>query len=300
MDKKKRGCRPLTLVMILIGLAIVAAAAWGIATGISKLLDYGESATIGSEQEDTGEETAEQGDEPGDSTPQVDSLPKNTYSTDGFYERDGIKRYYYAGLSGVAGIDVSSYQGDIDWQAVHDAGIAFAIIRVGYRGYATGELDLDNCYEENMQGALDAGLKVGVYFFSQALTEEEAVEEANFVLEWIDGYDIQYPVIFDWEEMDSVQARTDEMNMLLLTSCALAFCQTIEDAGYKAGVYFNQTYGYQQFNLPSLQDYVFWLAQYEDTPSFVYDFQIWQYSNEGTVPGIEEKVDLNIAFEKEE
>lgn len=298
MDKKKRGFRPLTVVIILICLAVLAAVGWGVATGISKLSEYGNSAKIGTSEEPSAD-LEDESEQPDSGPDPMEALPKNTYSKDGFYEFGGIKRYYKAGVTGTAGIDVSSYQGEIDWQAVRDAGIDFAMIRVGYRGYATGELDLDNCYEDNVQGALEAGVQVGVYFFSQALTEEEAVEEAEFVLKQIDGYDIQYPVIFDWEEMDAVQARTDEMNMLLLTSCALAFCQTIEEAGYEAGIYFNQTYGYQQLNLPSLQDYVFWLAQYEDTPSFVYDFQIWQYTNEGTVPGIEEKVDLNIAFGRE-
>lgn len=298
MKNRKRGSLGLTLILILLCLAIAAAIIWGIVAGIRKIMDYGNNATISSESEaEVPGESMGQSDNVPEEIP-VESLPKNTYATDGFYDRDGLKRYYSAGVRGVPGIDVSSYQGDIDWQTVKEAGVEFAMIRVGYRGYVTGELDLDDCFEDNIQGALEAGVQVGVYFFSQALTEEEAVEEAEFVLSQIEGYDVTYPVVFDWEEME-VQARTDEMNMLHLTACALAFCQTVEAAGYEAGVYFNQAYGYQQLNLPSLQDYTFWLAQYEDTPTFVYNFQLWQYTNQGTVPGIEGPVDLNVAFYEE-
>jgi len=197
----------------------------------------------------------------------------------------------------VPGIDVSAYQPDIDWTEVKASGIEFAMIRVGYRGYGSGKLDLDDCFLKHMQGALDAGLDVGVYFFSQALTPEEAVEEAEYVLTWIEGYDITCPVVFDWEEVDA-PARTDDMNMVMLTSCAEAFCKTVEEAGYEAAVYFNQAYGYQQFNLVSLREYQFWLAEYADVPTFAYDFQMWQYTNEGTVPGINGPVDLNIYFKQ--
>lgn len=300
MDKRKRGSRLPSLILIVLCVAVAAAVIWGIVAGIAKLMDYGSSTTIGSEsQAEVPGESMEESDPPAEVEP-VETLPKNTYATDGFYDLGALKRYYSAGVEGVAGIDVSSYQQEIDWEAVKAAGVSFAMIRVGYRGYSTGELDLDDCFEANIQGAIDAGIDVGVYFFSQALTEEEAVEEAKFVLEQVRSYELQYPIVFDWEEMTSVQARTDEMNMLMLTACALAFCQTVEEAGYRAGIYFNQSYGYQQLNLPSLQDYAFWLAQYEDTPSFVYNFQMWQYTNEGTVPGIEGPVDLNIAFREKE
>ena len=129
------------------------------------------------------------------------------------------------------------------------------------------------------------------------MTPEEAVEEAEYVLNWIEGYDIRYPVVFDWEEVEDT-ARTDDMNMLMLTSCAEAFCKTIEEAGYTASIYFNQVYGYTQLNLVSLMEYDFWLAEYAETPTFVYDFQMWQYTNEGTVSGISGPVDLNIYFKK--
>lgn len=223
-------------------------------------------------------------------------VPPNTYSTDGFYEINGVRFYYANGYEGIAGIDVSSYQKVVDWEAVADSGIEFAMVRVGYRGWGSGELVEDECFYDHIQGAQAAGLKVGVYFFSQALTTEEAVEEAEYTLEQIKDYEISCPVVFDWEEVDQPEARTNEMNMLLLTSCAQAFCERIEQEGYEAGVYFNQIYGYQQLNLASLKEYVFWLAEYDEYPSFAYNFQMWQYTDKGKIPGIDGDVDMNIMF----
>lgn len=227
-----------------------------------------------------------------------EQIPSNAYRLDKFFEIDGIRYYEDMKFSGVPGIDVSSYQQQIDWQQVKEAGIEFAIIRAGYRGWSSGKLDQDDCFTRHVEGALDAGIDVGVYFFSQALTPEEAAEEAQYTLAMIEQYDISGPIVFDWEEVDAADARTNEMNMLMLTSCADAFCRVVSDAGYQACVYFNQAYGYEQFNLVSLEEYDFWLAEYNEIPSFVYDFQIWQYSNEGQVPGIEGNVDLNIMFKQ--
>ena len=293
MKQKKRGNRGLRLVIIFICVALLFAVVWGITTVLDRLSRYGDSTVIQSEAVDPEqeEENIAQQEET------EDPLPPNDYAPDGFDERNGFKIYSSDGIIGVPGIDVSAYQPDIDWAEVKASGIEFAMIRVGYRGYGSGRLDLDDCFLKHMQGALDAGLDVGVYFFSQALTPEEAVEEAEYVLTWIEGYDITCPVVFDWEEVDA-PARTDDMNMVMLTSCAEAFCKTVEEAGYEAAVYFNQAYGYQQFNLVSLREYQFWLAEYADVPTFAYDFQMWQYTNEGTVPGINGPVDLNIYFKQ--
>jgi len=292
MRQKKRRSPVGRLIIIFLCVALVFAIVWGVVTALARLTHYGENTTIGSEPEEVQLEETEK--ETQDIEP---ALPYNQYDPDGFVENNGIRTYSADGVLGVAGIDVSAYQPAIDWEAVRDAGIEFAMIRVGYRGYGSGKLDLDDCFLSHMQGALDAGLDVGVYFFSQALTPEEATEEANYVITWLEGYEITYPVVFDWEEVEG-PARTDQMNMLMLTSCAQAFCETIEEAGYRSAIYFNQAYGYQQLNLVSLQDYVFWLAEYASVPTFAYDFQMWQYTNEGSVPGIEGPVDLNIFFKK--
>ena len=295
MKEQKRRSRGLTIILLLLALLLLAAVVWGVGSALQKLLAYSQDTQIGTQQSE--EEVPGQSVEDAESTipDALEGLPRNRYEPSGFYSEDGILRYETDSVEGVPGIDVSSHQGEIDWQQVKDAGIEFAMIRVGYRGYETGELALDEYFTHNVEGALAAGLQVGVYFFSQALNEEEAVEEAEYVLEQLADYEITYPVIFDWEEV-SVPARTDEMNMLLLTACAKAFCQRVEEEGFRAGVYFNQAYGYQQFNLLSLKDHIFWLAQYEDVPTFVYNFQMWQYTNEGSVPGISTNVDLNLCF----
>lgn len=291
MKRKPRGNRVMTLIIVFICVALVFAALWGIVTGIAKLMHYGDNTTIHQEEAEPEEVQTEVPVE------EEAVLPKNSYSADGFYTIDGIRYYHGGDWEGVPGVDVSSYQPTIDWEAVKASGIEFAMIRVGYRGYVSGELVLDETFLQNMEGAVNAGLDVGVYFFSQALNVEEAVEEAEFVLEQLEGRSLQYPIVFDWEEVQA-NARTDEMNMLMLTSCALAFCLTVEEAGYEGGIYFNQAYGYSQLNLVSLQDFEFWLAEYDEFPSFAYDFQMWQYTDSGTVPGIEGPVDLNVAFRK--
>ena len=293
MRKEPRSVRSATLIIIVVCLLLGAAIVWGVTSMLAKLTDYGSSTSIGNSEQDELSDGIDDTIFPD----AIESLPLNTYDPNGFYTENGLRKYESDDMIGIAGIDVSSYQDSIDWQQVKQAGVEFAMIRLGYRGYVSGALDLDDCFLENMEGALDAGIPVGVYFFSQALTEEEAVEEAEYVLNWVRGYDITYPIVFDWEEVDA-QARTDEMNMLKLTACAVAFCETIEEAGFTPAVYFNQAYGYQQLNLPSLKDYVFWLAAYEETPTFHFDFQMWQYTSQGTVPGIQGPVDLNIYFKK--
>lgn len=228
----------------------------------------------------------------------VPGVAVNRYDPDGFYtDEKGRVQYTSKGASARAGIDVSYSQGDIDWAAVAADGVDFAIIRLGYRGYTQGALNTDTCYEANFQGARDAGLDVGVYFFSQALTPEEAQEEAQFVLDTLNGSPLEYPVVFDWEFIthDS-EARTHGMDGETLTQCAAAFCQVIEEGGYTPAVYFNRDMGYLYYDLSQLDQYPFWLADYDSVPDFYYRFQLWQYTHTGTVAGIEGNVDLNLDF----
>lgn len=227
-------------------------------------------------------------------------LPLNNYEDESFYSigNSDIRYYVDNNYRGVAGIDVSHYQPQIDWKTVKEAGIEFAIIQVGYRGWGEdGTIVTGECFKEQIEGALAAGVDVGVYFFSQALNEEEAIEEAEYTLSLISEYDVTYPVVFDWE-IPNENARSNHMNMLTLTSCADAFCRTIKEAGYEPCIYFNKDYGYEQLNLESLKEYSFWLAEYAEYPSFIYEFDMWQYSETGSVPGIDGNVDLNIMFIK--
>lgn len=223
------------------------------------------------------------------------TVPVNPYTADDFYQEDGFIKCSASEVSKV-GIDVSVFQGEIDWARVKAAGVEFAIIRVGYRGYGDGEIYEDSNYYANIEGALDAGLQVGVYFYSQAVNTDEAREEAQFVLNHLGGYDITYPVVFDWEDAGQ-QSRGTELDQQTLTDCTIAFCDVIETYGYKPCVYFNQTFGYQKLNLGKLTDYEFWLAEYNDVQTFGYDVQMWQYSSTGVVDGINTIVDLNLSYQ---
>ena len=211
---------------------------------------------------------------------------------------DGSIMYYNDPAYETAiGIDVSSHQGEIDWERVAASGVEFAMIRLGYRGYGSeGTLNLDPYFEQNLAGARAAGLKVGIYFFSQAITVEEAYEEAAFVLEHLDGEELDYPLAYDWEPISGVGARTDGLDSVILTDCALTFCHMAELAGYTPMVYYNNPVGYGRYDLSRLTDYDVWFAQYASRPTMYYDYRIWQYTSSGTVPGIDTRVDMNIAF----
>lgn len=228
----------------------------------------------------------------------VEELPKSTYDNSLFQvNENGFLTYDSDEYTCKIGIDVSRYQENIDWAAVKGAGVQFAMLRLGYRGYGSGALVMDPYFQQNIQGAQANGIEVGVYFFSQAITPEEGAEEARFCLNALKGYHITYPIVFDWESYDSsLEPRTDGLDDKILTQCAVAFCEEVEAAGYQSMVYSNLTYFYLHFDLNQLMDYPLWLAQYNSRPSFYYHFDIWQYSGTGKVPGIDGNVDLNIHF----
>lgn len=194
------------------------------------------------------------------------------------------------------GIDVSKHQGEIDWQQVAQDGIQFAIIRVGLRGYGTGEIVLDEYFEANIKGAKQAGLEVGVYFYTQAMNEEEVLAEANFVLEQIAPYAVDGPVVYDVERVQADSARMNALNVEERTNLAKLFCQTIEAAGYHPMIYHNMEMGVLMLDLGQLEEYDKWFAYYGDTLYYPYAYSMWQYSDKGTVAGIKGNVDLNISF----
>lgn len=197
----------------------------------------------------------------------------------------------------VTGIDVSVFQGDIDWEAVAADGVEFAMIRLGYRGIVDGLIDEDDRARENIEGALAAGLDVGVYFFSQAVTPGEAAEEAAFVIDFIAGYDIAMPVAFDWEHVENPEARTAQVTERYhLTDCALAFLEAVEAAGHKPMIYFNRYQADDLLDLWLLRRYDFWLALYDAPMTFPWQIAMWQYTDHATVAGIPEKVDMNLYF----
>ena len=229
------------------------------------------------------------------------TVPVNAYNQKKFYKSANRTLYSSSEYRCETGVDVSVYQGNIDWEKVKADGIDFAIIRVGGRGYGSeGKIYDDRLFQQNIEGALAAGIPVGVYFFSQAITVEEAREEARYTLEKIKGYDITYPVVFDWEIIGGSTARTYELPSGTLTAAANAFCDMINDAGYQPMIYFNSYCGYIKYDLSQLVSYPFWFAQYTTTthPSFYYHFDMWQYTDSGSVDGMIGRVDLNLYLRK--
>ena len=195
--------------------------------------------------------------------------------------------------SGTMGIDVSKWNGNIDWNAVSNSGISYVIIRCGYRGSSQGKLIEDPKFLANIKGATAAGLKVGVYFFTQAVDEVEAVEEASMVLEQIKGYKISYPIFLDVEPSGG---RADSIDRDTRTAVCKAFCETIQDAGYTAGIYANKTWLTGKLNAGELNAYKIWLAQYSATPTYTGKYDIWQYKSNGSVSGIKGNVDMNQSY----
>lgn len=192
------------------------------------------------------------------------------------------------------GVDVSKFQGSIDWNAVAADGISFAIIRCGYRGYGSGALVEDAAFRANIQGAINAGLQVGVYFYSQAITEAEAVEEASMVLSLCGGYNLPYGVYYDTEQVGTDVGRADSISAAQRTACAVAFCETIRSAGYTAGVYSYASWFYNALNFANISKYRIWVAQYRDVLDFGYSYNLWQYTSTGKVSGIGKPVDINL------
>ena len=194
----------------------------------------------------------------------------------------------------ILGIDVSKYQGYIDWQQVKDAGMSFAMIRVGFRGYGqAGNMVADDMAETNYWGAKNAGLMVGAYFFSQATTVEEAVEEAKMALELTKDWDMELPIVFDWEYIGDY-ARTAEVSDRMLTDCAIAFCEEIKAAGRKPMIYVAPWFG--KLILEDLTEYPQWLALYTGRMTYHYHFDRWQYTCTATVPGVTGDCDVNMFF----
>lgn len=194
--------------------------------------------------------------------------------------------------SGTLGIDVSKWNGKIDWEAVKNSGVSYVIIRCGYRGSSNGTLYEDQRFEENIKGATKAGLEVGVYFFTQATDEVEAVYEASFVLDRIKNYKISYPVFLD---VEASGGRGDKIDKAARTAVCKAFCQTIQNAGYTAGIYANKTWLENRIDTGELGAYKVWLAQYVAEPTYTGRYDMWQYTCTGKISGISGDVDLNLS-----
>ena len=288
-SKRARRSRALMIVIFVLLAALVI---WGLTALLGRLLHYGTNATVSAkdhEQLTPIEPSA---------VDKTEEIPENTYDPSCFYMDGGFLRYESDTITSQVGIDVSAHQQEIDWQRVADSGVQFVILRVGYRGYTEGAIQEDAYFTQNLEGAIDAGLDVGVYFFSQAIDEQEAREEARFVLDKIRGYALTGPVVFDWEALGKSEARTYGLDTDTLCRCALAFCELVEEAGYTPMIYLTSYAGYVKYDLSRVMDYPFWFAEYDKAaPTFYYHFQMWQYTSKGKVDGIEGRVDMNITYE---
>lgn len=220
-------------------------------------------------------------------------LPQSPYGNDAFVMEDGYMTCLAADT--MLGIDVSHHQKEIDWARVKEAGIEFVMVRLGYRGMETGLLNEDRYVRQNLQGARDAGLLVGAYFYSQALTPAEAEEEARFALEILGDFQLDLPLTFDWEVAD----RTEHAQLPAITQSAHAFCRVVKEAGYEPMIYFNTYQALFLMDLHQLTEYRWWLAMYDTDRPFPCRFDMWQYTCTGSVPGIEGNVDINVMLKSQ-
>ena len=226
-----------------------------------------------------------------------EEIPFHELKAENFkYDENGFLAYYENGVKKtMTGIDVSKWQYDVNWKKVKAAGVDYALIRLGYRGTASeGNCVIDPYFEQNIKGALEAGLQVGVYYFTQAITEEEAMEEANIVIDALKGYNITFPVVYDTEYRED--GRANDLSNEERTAYAKAFCDTILAAGYTPVVYSSTNWAVLDLDLEKLTGYDFWYAYYGDDIYYPYQFSVWQYTSSGKVDGIKGNADLNISL----
>lgn len=216
------------------------------------------------------------------------------FNSSDFYWKNGLKYYNDDQYTSRIGIDVSEHQGTIDWKKVKNAGIQFAMIRIGFSGEKDGTITEDSCFEQNLKNAKAAGLDVGVYFYSNAVSTDEAVAEAKFIIEKIRRRGVRYPVCFDMEVEQN--SRDSALTSKQRTEISTAFCQVISQNGHKPILYGNPTYFSSNVDLSYLTEYDLWLAHYVNISSFPYKFMMWQYSSTGKLPGISTSCDMDIAF----
>jgi len=230
----------------------------------------------------------------------IDEAPRyrSPYNFANLQWGDDGRFYYYIDdkIASRIGIDVSEHNKYIDWDAVATDDVDFAFIRLGNRGATEGTVNLDDYYNHNIENAQRVGIDTGVYFFSQALNADEAREEAEFVLEQLGSTKLQYPIVFDHEPLPELNGRADNISSEALSEAAEAFCDTIKNAGYDTMIYGNRN-DVARFEQHIVDDYDFWFAEYNAfAPSGQFDFTIWQYTDGGSVAGIETSVDMNIHF----
>lgn len=226
-----------------------------------------------------------------------ENLAKHSYDLNSFVCQSDRMKYYKSGeVISYLGVDISEKQGYVDFNKVKKAGIDFCMIRVGARGYGTGQLFLDDNFTDNMKRATDAGLEVGVYFYSQAITEEEVLEEVMLVLESIKDYNVTYPVAFQMEYVENDTARVEQISKASKTELAQIFLGTVKSSGYTPMLYGKKEWLLKKVDLTKLSEYDVWLSQNKTQPDYPYQFGMWQYNNHAVIDGISGSVYLNISL----
>lgn len=226
-------------------------------------------------------------------------LTKNTYDFKNLSENANLRKYTDNGkkISRV-GVDISKHNGKVNFNSIKAAGVDYVMLRLGARGYSTGQLSLDDNFVENMEAAVEAGLDIGVYFYSQAISQDEVVQELNFVIQNLEPYraNITYPVAFDMENVANDKARIDGLSRDDKTAIAVTFLSGIQTAGYVPMVYGNKEWLIKNIDLTKLQDYDVWLSQEQDIPDYPYQFAMWQYTTTGVLNGVTGDASLNLCF----
>lgn len=210
--------------------------------------------------------------------PYVKGVKHHSYNWDKLKMENGYLKYEDDEYISKLGIDVSHYQGNIEWKKVKETGIEFVMIRLGYRGYKNGRLVVDSNFYEYVKGAMSEGIEVGVYFFSQAINEQEAIEEAEFVMNNIKEYGIKYPICFDTEKIKNDTSRAENLSVEERTNITVAFCEKIKNEGYTPMIYANAKWLTTSLDLHKLQQYEIWYADYQEKPIYPYNFSMWQYT----------------------
>lgn len=224
-------------------------------------------------------------------------LPKHEYDFTKLVCQSNLMKYYVDGKQvSFIGADISKYHDYVDFIKLKKAGVDFVMLRVGARGYGSGQLVLDDYFADNIKRASDAGLQIGVYFYSQAITTEEAVEEANMVLENIRDYQITYPVAFDMEYVENDTARVESLSKAEKTTITKTFLDTVKDAGYTPMLYGSKEWLLKRIDMSKLTSYDIWLSQASDIPDYPYKFSMWQYTYSASINGIAGMANLNISF----
>ncbi len=226
-------------------------------------------------------------------------LKKNTYDFTKMEDKAGLKRYVENGRkTSYVGVDISKHTGKIYFPSLKAAGVDYVMIRLGSRGYSTGQITLDENFKENIEGAIEAQLDVGIYFYSQAISQDEAVQEANFVVQNLEPYrtHVKYPVAFNMGFVSNDKSRIEGLSREDKTAVTVSFLDAVRAAGYVPMVYGDKEWLLKEVDLAKLQDYDVWLSQEEEIPDYPYRYAMWQYNTDGVLNGIDGGADLNICF----